>query len=80
MGGGHVTRRDEERFHNETSGIGPGPSGHRDGVRTRHGTSHNNSPEYSLPVISGINQDLAQLNSFPCPGPHVHCGGCGDWV
>ena len=28
----HVTRRDAEHIHDETSGIGPGPSGHRDGV------------------------------------------------
>ena len=33
-GGGHVTRRDVERVHDETWGIGPGPSGCRDGVGT----------------------------------------------
>ena len=33
-GGGHVTQRDAERVRDETSGIGPGPSGCRDGVRT----------------------------------------------
>ena len=33
-GGGHVTQRNAERVHYETSGIGPGPSGCRDGVRT----------------------------------------------
>ena len=38
---GHVTRRDVERVRDETSGIGPGPSGRRDGVRTGRGTSHN---------------------------------------
>ena len=40
-GAGHVMRRDAERVRNETSGIGPGSSGHRDGVRTGRGTSHN---------------------------------------
>ena len=38
---GHVTRRDAERVRDETSGIGPGSSGRRDGVRTGRGTSHN---------------------------------------
>ena len=33
-GGGHVTRRDAERVCDETSGIGPGPSGCRVGVGT----------------------------------------------
>ena len=34
-GGGHVTRRDATRSaSDEMSGIGPGPSGCRDGVRT----------------------------------------------
>ena len=41
MGVGHVTRRDAERVHDETSGIGPGSSGRRDGVGTGRGTSHN---------------------------------------
>ena len=39
-----MMRRDAERVRNETSGIGPGLSGHRDGVRTGHGTSHNSIP------------------------------------
>ena len=34
MGGGHMTRRDAEHVRDETSGIGPGLSGCRDGVRT----------------------------------------------
>ena len=34
MGGGHMTRRDAERVRDETSGIGLGPSGCRDGVGT----------------------------------------------
>ena len=34
MGGGHVTRHDVEHIHDETSGIGLGPSGCRDGVGT----------------------------------------------
>ena len=33
-GGGHMTRRDVERVRDDTSGIGPGPSGCRDGVGT----------------------------------------------
>ena len=33
-GGGHVMRRDAERICDETLGIGPGPSGCRDGVGT----------------------------------------------
>ena len=33
-GGDHVTRRDAEHVCDETSGIGPGPSGCRDGVGT----------------------------------------------
>ena len=37
MGGGHVMRRDAEHVRDETSGIGPGPSGCRDGVRTGRG-------------------------------------------
>ena len=37
-------RRDAERVRNETSGISPGPSRHRDGVGTGHGTSHNSIP------------------------------------
>ena len=41
MGGGHVMRRDAERVRDEMSGIGPGPSGHRDGVGTGRGMSHN---------------------------------------
>ena len=41
MGAGHVTRRDAERVRDETSGIGPGSSGCRDGVGTGRGTSHN---------------------------------------
>ena len=36
-GGGHVTRRDAERVRDEMSGIGPGPSGCRDGVGTGRG-------------------------------------------
>ena len=36
-----ATRRDVERVRNETLGIGPGPSGCRDGVGTGLGTSHN---------------------------------------
>ena len=36
-GGGHVTRHDAERVRDETSGIGLGPSGCRDGVGTGHG-------------------------------------------
>ena len=34
MGGGHVMRRNTERVCDETSGIGPGLSGCRDGVGT----------------------------------------------
>ena len=41
MGGGHVMRCDAECVRDETSGIGPGPSGHRDRVGTRCGMSHN---------------------------------------
>ena len=44
MGGGHVMQRDAERIRDETSGIGPGLSGRRDGVRTGCGTSHNSIP------------------------------------
>ena len=40
-GAGHMTQRDMERVRDETSGIGPGSSGRRDGVGTGHGTSHN---------------------------------------
>ena len=40
-GVGHVTRRDAERVRDETSRIGPGSSGRRDGVGTGCGTSHN---------------------------------------
>ena len=36
-----MTRRDAERVRDETSGIGPGSSGRRDGVGTGRGTSHN---------------------------------------
>ena len=43
-GGGHMTRHDAERVCDETSGIGPGPSGRRDRVGTGHGTSHNSYP------------------------------------
>ena len=37
MGGGHVMQRDAERIRDETSGIGPGLSGCRDGVGTGRG-------------------------------------------
>ena len=37
MGGGHVMQRDAECVRDETSGIGPGPSGCRDGVGTGRG-------------------------------------------
>ena len=37
MGGGHVTRCDAERVRDETSGIGPGLSGCKDGVGTGRG-------------------------------------------
>ena len=36
-----MTRHDTERVRDETSGIGPGSSGCRDGVGTGRGTSHN---------------------------------------
>ena len=39
-----MTRRDAGRVRNEMSGIGPGSSGRRDGVRTGRGTSHNSIP------------------------------------
>ena len=37
-------RRDAERVRNETSGISPGLSGHRDRVGTVRGMSHNSIP------------------------------------
>ena len=56
MGVGHVTRCDVERVCDETSGIGPGPSGRRDGVGTGCGMSHNNASEHlgMLRVAWGI--------------------------
>ena len=39
-----MMRDNAERIRNEMSGIGPGPSGRRDGVGTGHGTSHNSIP------------------------------------
>ena len=47
-GVGHVTRCDAEHVRDETSGIGPGSSGRRDGVGTGRGTSHNMSPHSLL--------------------------------
>ena len=52
-GVGHVTRRDAERVRDETSGIGPGSSGRRDGVGTGCGTSHNSSQRCSIGLRSG---------------------------
>ena len=60
-GGDHVTRHDAEHVHDETSGIGPGPSGCRDGVGTRRGTSHNNSFGFSRAVED--TPDLTELSS-----------------
>ena len=45
-GVGHVTQRDAERVRDETSGIGPGSSGRKDGVGTGRGTSHNTPHRY----------------------------------
>ena len=59
-GVGHVTRRDAERIRDETSGIGPGSSGCRDGVGTGRGTSHNTSSAMldkggtKVPPVSGL--------------------------
>ena len=55
MGAGHVTRRDAERVRDETSGIGPGSSGRRDGVGTGRGTSHNITPNWA-DIDNGIVQ------------------------
>ena len=41
MGGGHVMQCDADCIRDETLGIGPGLSRHRDGVGTGRGTSHN---------------------------------------
>ena len=65
-GVGHVTRRDAERVRDETSGIGPGSSGCRDGVRTRRGTSHNKLLRYCKSgtaqyLVSGL---LSQFDSI----------------
>ena len=45
---GHVARRDAERVRNETSGIGPGSSGRRDGVGTGRGMSHSRTLHHAL--------------------------------
>ena len=57
-GAGHVTRRDAERVRDETSGIGPGSSGRRDGVGTGRGTSHNIPGGY--PCHSLVSTELKQ--------------------
>ena len=58
MGGGHVMQRDAEHVRDEMSGIGPGPSGRRDGVGTRRGMSHNSKASRPSP-IKGISYILA---------------------
>ena len=45
MGVGHVMRCDVGCVGNETSGVGLGLSGRRDGFGTEPGTSHNSSRE-----------------------------------
>ena len=39
-----MMRCDAGHVRNETSGVSPGLSGHRDGFGTKHGTSHNSIP------------------------------------
>ena len=53
-GVGHVTRHDAERVRDETSGIGPGSSGRRDGVGTGRGTSHNSLPFSPSQLLSAL--------------------------
>ena len=68
MGGGHVTQRDTERVHDETSGISPGPSRRRDGVRTGHGTSHNICSWLECNCSASKGAGKAQIGSLPVPG------------
>ena len=48
MGVGHVTRCNVGRVGNETSGVGPGLSGRKDGFGTEPGMSHNSIPPSRL--------------------------------
>ena len=66
-----MMRRDTERIHDETSGIGPGSSGCRDGVGTGRGTSHNSSELvnkvrdqwYRVPILPGNFVEVPKVNT-----------------
>ena len=62
-GGGHVTQRDAERVCDETSGIGPGPSGCRDGVGT--------GVERVITVSPPQGRTLRPGRAGPCPSLSV---------
>ena len=58
-----MTRRDAERVRDETSGIGPGSSGRRDGVGTGCGTSHNTNKGYHPNLTVHPECDLASART-----------------
>ena len=65
-GVGHVMRRDTEHVHDETSGIGPGLSGRRDGVGTGRGTSHNSDISYEyIPTRNNLANCLTKPLTRP---------------
>ena len=70
-----MMRRDAERVRDETSGIGPGSSGRRDGVRTGRGTSHNTIPgeeEEEIrtcpsPILTVTITEVNDIDQVPTP-------------
>ena len=75
-GAGHVTRRDVERVRDETSGIGPGSSGRRDGVGTGRGTSHNIIDRLTNQVVevSKTSEPVTFTSTNPTDGPSALSG------
>ena len=61
-----MMRRDAGCIHNEMSGVGPGLSGHRDGFRTEHGTSHNTHIILSKDLGPTSAEEQLWMKKIPC--------------